>query len=50
MFPYIEVIFFAKRNGFWGYSGHKTAAAIVSDFGKGIFGCGRGGAAMALQF
>ena len=31
------------------YSSHKISAAIVLDFGKGIFGCGRGGEDMTLR-
>ena len=43
MLPVGEAIFFAReKNGFWNYSGHKTAAAIVSDLGRGGFGCERG--------
>ena len=49
MFPVSEAIFLAKKNGFWSYSGHKTVAAIMSDFGTGVFGCDRGDAAMLLQ-
>ena len=33
----------ARKNGFWSCSGHKTAAASVSGFWKGGFGCVRGG-------
>ena len=42
-------VFFAKKNRILGYSGHKTAEAIVSDFGKGGFGFNRAGAARALR-
>ena len=37
------------KNGFWSYRGHKTAAAIVLDFGKGNFGYGGGDADRVLQ-
>ena len=43
MFPVSKAIFLARKKGFWSYIGHKTAAAIVSYFGKGGFGCGGGG-------
>ena len=44
MFPVGEANFLArKNNGFLINSGHKTAAAIVSDFGRGGFRCGGGG-------
>ena len=42
MFPVGEANFSERKTGFWSYSSHKTAASIVSDFGKGGFGCGRG--------
>ena len=32
-----------QKNGFSINSVHKTAAAVVSDFGRVIFCCGRGG-------
>ena len=44
MFPFSD----AKKTRFCSYSDHKTAAAIVSDFGKDSFGCGGGDAATAL--
>ena len=34
MLPVGEATVFAKKNVFWSYNGHKTAAAIVSDFGR----------------
>ena len=43
MLPVGEDIVFAKKTGFWSYSGHKKLAAIVSDLGKGRFGCSGGG-------
>ena len=43
MFPVSEAnLFFVKKNRFSRLSGHKTAAAIVSDFGLGGLGCGHG--------
>ena len=44
MFPVSEAkIFSEEKNGFSSHSGHKTAAAFVSDFGWGGLGCGGGG-------
>ena len=37
------ILFFVKNTEFLRHSGHKTAAAFVSDFGLGGFGCGGGG-------
>ena len=49
MFPVSEANFFSEKNtDFLSHSGHKTAAAIVSDFGRGGFGCGRGNGDTAL--
>ena len=43
MFPVSEANFFSeKKTGFLIHSGHKTAATIVPDFGRGGFGCDRG--------
>ena len=51
MFPICEANSFLRgKTGFCSYSGHKTAAAIVLDFGKGGFGCNGRDAATALQF
>ena len=36
-----------KKTGFLRQCGHKTTATIVSDFWRGGFGCGGGGAATA---
>ena len=41
--------FSEKKPGFLSHSGHKTAAAIVLDFGRGGFGCGRGDGDTALR-
>ena len=50
MFPVGEANFFSEKNtGVSIDSGHKTAAAIVSDLGRGRFRCGGGGAATALR-
>ena len=50
MFPVSEADFcFVKKNRFLRHSGHKTAAAFVSDFVWGGFGCGVGDAATALR-
>ena len=43
MFPVSEDVFLARKNRFLCHSCHKIAAAIVSDFGRGGFGCGGGG-------
>ena len=51
MFPIGEANFCSKKNtGVLINSGYKTAAAVVSDFGKGGFCCdGGGGASTALR-
>ena len=50
MFPIGDAIFLARKNiGFLINSGHKIAALIVSDFGRGGFRCGGGDAATALR-
>ena len=50
MFPVSEANNFSeKKTGFSFHSGHKTAVAIVSDFGRGGFGCGGGDGATALR-
>ena len=38
----------ARKTGFLSYSGHKTAAVVVSDFGNDSFGCDEGDVATAL--
>ena len=38
-----RLFFCEKKNGFLSHSGHKIAAAIVSDFWRGGFGCDGGG-------
>ena len=43
MLPVSEADFLGRKTGFWSYSGHKTTAVVVLDFGKGGFGCGDGG-------
>ena len=45
-----EAIFLARKYGFLSHSDHKTAAAIVSDFGRGGFGCGGGGVRLQSYF
>ena len=51
MFPISNADFFCEeKTGFWSYRGHKTAAAILLDFGKGGFGCNGRDEAKALQF
>ena len=50
MFPVSEAnFFFVKNTGFLSHSGHKTAAAFVSDLGLGGFGCGVGDAGTTLR-
>ena len=50
MFPVGQDDFLAIKNTeFLIRSGHKKAAAIVSDFGRGGFHCGMRDVAMALQ-
>ena len=50
MFPVREANFFSEiKTGFLSHSGHKTAAAIVSDCGRGNFGCIGGDADMVLR-
>ena len=49
MFPVSEAILSEKKNGFSSHSGHKTSATIVSDFGRGGFGCGGGDGATSLR-
>ena len=48
MFLVSKVNLFFGENGFWSYIDHKTEAAIVSDFGRGGFGCVRGDAVTEL--
>ena len=48
MLPARYAIFVCEKTGFSIHSGHKVAAAFVSDFGWGSFGCGRGDAATEL--
>ena len=50
MSPVGEANFFSeKKTGFSINSGHKIAAEIVLDFGRGGFLCGRGDATTALR-
>ena len=50
MFPVGKANCFSDKNaGYFINSGHKTAAEIVSDFGRGGFCCGGGDAATALK-
>ena len=49
MFPVSEVNFLARKTGVLSHSGHKIAAVIVLDFGKGGFDCDGGDGDMALR-
>ena len=50
MCPIGEDNFLNKKNGFWSYSGNKTAEAIVLDLGRESFGCGEENADVVLQY